>query len=324
MSALYAFITNCTNVLAVNIQSSHSSQVATANFEVEDTSLIVGNEIQIDLGYEDNHQIIFTGYVKSVDRKEPEMTYQILASDKLVRAAEYFIASTNPKTPFSRNNIYLEDLVSELLTMASVTLVDYDPTYFTIGVSSPVEVNLTTVLDYCRYLGDIVTWSLWSDETGNVYFKNRKPYVMGEDISIGTLNKYTSNIVATTNAKATQDGTNLRNKIVIYGSGSIYAEASASSPYLPDGFYKTVVIWCAQLFVAQEMAQMAADYNLEALNRITEGMSLVAVGNPDYLARKVITANFPEIGVNSTDYYIFAAEQNWGSQGYTVNLELRK
>ena len=319
MSALFAEITGCTKPLMISIQSSHSSQIATANFEVVETTLDIGSEITIDLGYVDNHQQVFFGYVKSIDRKEPEMTYQILASDRLVRASEYFIASTNPKTPFSRSNIALEDLVSELLTMSSLSLTDSDPTYFTIGTSSPVEVNLTTALDYCTYLGNIVTWILWSDEDGNIYFKNRKPYVMDGDVSIGILDVNNS-----IQAKTSVNGTNLRNKIIIYGSGSIYAEASAESPYLPAGFYRTVVISLAQLFVAQEMAQMAADYNLTVLNRLSESMSLTTIGDPSYLARRTITANFPTLGINNVDYYIFASELSWNSNGFTCSLELKK
>jgi len=318
MRPLYANITDCDKTLMVNIQSSHSSQIATANFEVINTTLDIGSEIEIDLGYTDEHSKVFTGYVKSIDRKEPEMTYQILASDRLCRASEYFIASTNPKLPFSRRNILLEDLVSELLTMSSLSLDSHDNTNFTIGVSAPVEINLTTTLDYCRYLGDIVTWSLWADEDGDIHFENRKPYVMDDDISIGTIN-----VNNTTQAKAATNGTNLRNKIVIYGSGSVYAEASEASPYLPVGFYRTVVVNCAQLFVTQAMAQMAADYNLEVLNRLTHSLSLVALGEPDYLARRTLVANFPALGINNEEYYIFAAEHNWGSQGYTTNLELR-
>jgi hypothetical protein len=318
MSALHTEITGCTKPLMVSLSSSHSAQVATANFEVVNTTLDIGSEIEIYLGYTTHHDKVFTGYVKSIDRKEPEMTYQILASDKLVRASEYFIASTNPKVPFSRRNILLEDLVSELLTMSSLTMAGHDDTYFTIGVSAPVEVNLTTTLDYCRYLGDIVTWSLWADESGNIYFKNRKPYLMGGEVSAGTVDSSNS-----TQAKTATDGTNLRNKIIIYGTGSVHAEASASSPYLPVGFYRTVVVNCAALFVTQEMAQMSADYNLDVLNRLTNSMSLVTVGNPDYIARKKVTANFPDIGINNVDYYIFAAEHNWSEQGYTTNLELR-
>jgi hypothetical protein len=318
MSSLYASITNCTQPLKVGTTSSHSSQIATANFEVINTTLDIGSEVIIDLGYTTDHGNIFKGYVKSIDRKEPEMTYQILASDRLARAGEYFIASTDPKYPFSRSNITLESLVSELLVMAGLTLDGYDQTYFTIGVTSPVEVNLTTTLDYCRYLGDIVTWCIWSDENGNIYFKDRKPYVMGGDTPIDTLNVNNS-----INSKASTDGNNLRNKIVIYGANGIHAEASAESQYLPAGFYRTVVVNAAQLFVAQEMAQMAADYNLTVLNRLTHSMSVVTVGKHDYLARHTVTCNFPYLGVNSTDYYIFSAEHNWSEQGYTTTLELR-
>ena len=319
MSKLYADITGCTQPLQVNTTASHSSQISTASFEVVGTSLDIGDSLDIELGYVGNHGRVFSGYVKSIDRKEPSMTYQILASDRLTRAAEYFIVSEDPKYPFSRSNILLEDLVSELLEMAGLSLDDHDDTNFSIGVSTNVEVNLTTTLDYCRYLGDIVTWCIYVDENDNICFKNRKPYVMDDDSSIGTLDSTNA-----TTSKASVDGNSLRNKIVIYGSAGVHAEASEASPYLPAGFYRTVAINAAQLFVTQEMAQMAADYNLEVLNRLTYSMSVVAIGNPDWLARKVITANFPYIGVTNDDYYIFSSEHNWSEQGYTTNLELKR
>jgi hypothetical protein len=320
MRKLVANITGCTRPIQINTTSSHSSQIATASFEVMDTTLDIGSPLTIDMGYEDEYGRVFTGYVKSIDRKEPGMTYQILASDTLTRAAEYFIASDDPNAPFSRSNILLENLVSELLGMAGLYLHGWDATYFTIGVSKNVEVNLTGCLDYCRYLGDIVTWCIWADEFGDIWFKNRKPYVMGGDSPIGTINS-----LNTVSAKSMVDGNNLRNKIVIYGSGSVHAVASdPDCPYLPAGFFKTVVINCAQLFVAQEMAQMAADYNLEVLDRLTNTMSVVALGEYDYLARRVITANFPLISVDNSDWYIFSAEHNWSEAGYTCSLELKQ
>jgi phage protein D len=69
---------------------------------------------------------------------------------------------------------------------------------------------------------------------------------------------------------------------------------------------------------------MAADYNLTVLDRLTNTMSIVALGEYDYLARRVITANFPLIDVDNSDWYIFSAEHNWSEQGYTTNLELRQ
>lgn len=319
MSVLYADITGCSNIIRVTVSSSHSSQLATAMFEVETSSLIVGDEVVIDIGYDTDHDVVFTGYVKSIDLKEPEKTYQIMASDKLVRASEYFIASANPKTPFSRQNIALEDLVEDLLELAGMTLDSHEDTSFTIATGgSKVEVNLTTCLDFCKYLGDVVTWSIWADETGNIHFENRKPYIMVGDVSIGTIDA-----TNTIQVKQTTTAANLRNRVVVYGSGSIYAEASAASPYLPADFYRTVVVAVPQLFVAQEMAQMAADNNLETLNRLTTSISAITVGNHEYLARKIITANFPTIGVTNDDYYIFSVEHDWSSQGYMTSLELR-
>lgn len=321
---LYASITNCSNVTSINVQDSHGAQLGVAMFECESTSLDIGSAVSIDAGYADHHHNIFNGYVKNIEVKEPEKTYSITCSNYLVRAVDFFIASSTPDNPFKRKNIKAEDLVHDVLDLAGITNYQGDNTMFTFAVYNTLEVNLTAAYDYCKFIADILAWHLYADENGKVWFVDRKPYVMGGDTSIGTINgdSLTSNeIIEIRHSKSDRD---LRNKVIVYGTGSIHGEASASSPYLPAGFYKTVVVAAPGVIDTQDMAQDSADYNLVLLNRLTESIALTVAGNPDYLARRVVTLVRTNLGLTSANWYIYSAEHAWGREGYSTTLELRK
>ncbi len=317
-STMYASVPNVGGILSVTVTTSHTAQSSIAIIEATDTTLDVGDSITVDLGYVGNSGRVFKGYVKNIDYKEPSQTYTITASDVLVRAMDYFIASTDPDDPFKRQNITAEALVHDVLDLAGLTNYSGQTSHFTLALTAPLEVNLTTVYDYCRFIADIIAFHLYADEDGTVHFLDRRFFPMDGDSSIGTVNKAIS-----ITAKYAESDRDLRNRVVVYGAGGIYAEAHADSPYLPNDFFKTVVVAAPQVFDTQDMAQQSADYNLDLLNRLTISASIVMRGDHRYLARKVATFSFPEIGI-SGDWYIFAAEHSFNSSGYTVSLELRR
>jgi len=314
---LYSSVTNTTNVISVNVQQSHSAQTTTAVIEAESTGLSIGDSISVDIGYSDNHQIVFTGFVKQLEISEPEQKVSITAIDTLIRAMDYFIVSSTPNSQYTRYNIKAEDLVGELLAMAGLTNYHYDSTSFTFGIHSPVEVNITSVYDYCKFISDILAWHLYADSGGTVNFVDRKPYLMPGDSSYKTITKLLS--IAIAHGK---DDMDLRNRIVVYGSSGISAEASASSPYLPAGFYKSVLVSAPGVIDTQDMAQQAADYNLVLLNRLTETCSLTVLGDPALVARRVITLDVDE-GYDG-DWYLYSVTHNLASSGYTCEMELRQ
>jgi hypothetical protein len=317
MSKLYANITGCSNIIAVQVSNGHSMQLSTASVECISTSLDIGSAITIDLGYEDNHSVIFVGYVKQIELKEPERTYSIICSDYLVRAVEFFIAPTNPTAPLKYGPASAEAFVGYVLGLAGITDYSYDASGYTFAIHGPTEITLTTSYDYAKYITDMISWGLWNSSSGTtVYFKERKPYVMGGDSSIGTITA--NKVIDIRNGKTDK---NLRNRIVVYGYNNLFAEASASSAYLPAGYYRSVVISAPQIFDTQAMAQKCCDYNLVVLNRLTYQISLSVIGDPLYIARKVITLTYPNFGINA-DWYIYHADHAWGRSGYTCSLEL--
>jgi len=316
---LYASVTDTNNILTVSLQQSHGSQTAAITVEAESTDLTIGDTIDVDIGYTDEHQTIFTGFVKQMEISEPDQKVTITAVDTLIRAMDYFIVSSTPDSQYTRSSIKAEDLVGELMAMAGLTDYSYDPTMFTFGIQTPVQVNITSAYDYCRFIADILAWHIYADpSTGTVYFVDRKPYVMGGDSSYKTITKAISMTFA-----HGRDDADLRNRIVVYGSTGIAAEASAPSEFLPDGFYKSVLVSAPGVIDTQEMAQMAADYNLALLNRLTESCSIVVLGDPALQARKVITLNVGDASIDG-DWYLFSCTHYISKAGYTCELEIRK
>lgn len=315
---LYEDITGVARVLSVSVSTSHTAQSSIAIIEAIDTSLDIGDLITIDIGYVGDHGRIFKGYVKNIEYKEPTLTYTITASDVLVRAMDYFIAATDPNDPFTRQNISAEDLVGDILSLAGISDYVGSNSNFTLAISNPLEVNLTTAYDYCRFIADIIAFHLYADVNGTVRFLDRRFFPMDGDSPIGTVNKAIS-----ISAKYAESDRDLRNRVVVYGAGGIYAEAKEESPFLPDDFYKSVVVAAPQVFDTQDMADQAAEYNLDLLNRLTKSASIVIVGDHRYIARKTANFSFPEVGI-SGEWYIFSAEHSFNNSGYTVSLELRK
>jgi phage protein D len=144
---------------------------------------------------------------------------------------------------------------------------------------------------------------------------------MGGDVSVATFDSGTDVVLSANYVTSDRD---LRNKVIVYGTGDINAEASASSPYLPPGYFRTVVVAAPGVIDTQSMAEQAADYNLDLLNKLTYKVSLSVEGYTDIFARSCVDINLPELGISSEQWYIYSIEHNWSRTGYLTNLELRK
>lgn len=311
-------VTDTSNLISVSVTDSHVAPTSTAIIVAEDTGLDIGDNVTVVMGYSGDTFTAFTGFVKEIELKEPEMYYTITCANVLIRAVDFFIASSTPENPFSRQNILAEDLVEDLLNLAGLTSFQSDSSNFTFAISIPVEVNLTPCYDYCRFLGDIIAFNLYADNNGVVQFRNRRPYPVPADASV-----YTISNARTIDATYEKSDRDIRNKVIVYGSGTIHAEASAVSPYLPAGYYRTVVVAAPGVIDTQSMASQSAAYNLELLNRLTQRMTITIAGKTGLQARQCVTVNLPEVGISSQKWYIYAIEHSWSETGYITNLELR-
>lgn len=315
---LIASCTGCTNVISVTVSDSHVSPTATAIVITESTTVSIGSSVTITMGYSGDTFTALTGYVKEIEQKEPEMLYTLTIANVMIRAVDFFIASSDPNTPFSRQNISPEDLVEDLMNLAGLTSYASDVSSFTFAISMPVEINLTPAYDYARFIGDIIGFNLYANNAGVVQFRDRRPYPVVGDASVYTITG--ADVVEVSLEQSDRD---IRNKVIVYGSGSISATAQASSPYLPTDYYRTVVVAAPGVIDSQSMAEQAADFNLTLLNRLTQKLSITIIGKTGLAARECVTVNLPDLGISSQKWYIYSIEHALSKAGYTTSLELR-
>lgn len=333
-------VTGCTGIRSINVSQSHDSACAVANITCINTSLDVGDSINVSLGYvSDGNTLVFKGYVKSIERATPQGEYTVTAHDVMTRAVDFFIVSTSPEKGFTYSHISAENLVREVLEMAGLSSFDLNTSYFTFGINNDVEVNLVSSYDYSRMISDLMAWMIWADRAGTIHFTNRKPYPMHgtygessqpgyeEDGSIGTIQDD-----GTFSLRYGYNEKDLRNKVVVYGAENLYAEAKSSTSYdpttgtkrqiLPTGFYKTIV--CASpLIESESFANNACEYNLSLYNKLTYEMPITVEGNGIYEARKCVDIDSDATGI-SGDWYIYQCEHSFSNGGYLCNLLLRK
>ncbi len=310
-------VTSTSGVEQITISHSHNAASSTATILASTTSLGLGDSVTINQGYLGDIDKTFFGYVKQIERTVPDDKYLITVHDVMSRAVDYFIASSTPDNPFTRSSISAENLVRDVMALAGLTSFNFDATSFTFAVNNPAEVNLASSYDYCKAITRILAWHLYADINGVVQFVDRKPYVMGGDTPIKTIND--SDILNITRTTSDHD---LRNRIVVYGAPGITAETSAVSPFLPPGFFKTVVL-SSSIVDLQSMADDAAAFNLTLLNRLTKEMIIEVEGDQDLIARKVIHVHQTNLGEDD-DWYIYSSDHSYGSSGYITTLNLRK
>lgn len=328
---LYASIPGFSNLLSVNVATQHEQSVSTATIECIGTPTKgIGDEVNIDLGFTDYHGHIFKGYIKQIEKTAPPNIYKVTCHDVLAQAVDYFFVPTNPDQPFRRQNIKAEKLIEDVLREAGLTNFDFDDTHFTFAVTPDVyaEVKLISAYDYCNGITDILAWHFWADENGIIKLKNRKPYFMASDdpgtSQPGWVNDIPIKTLTDTNflnVNYVRHERDLRNRVVVVGAPGVSAEASASSPYLPAGFYKTAALYWP-ILDSQEMADKAATYNLNLLNRLSIELQGNVIGDYQLLAHKAVSVNISKMGI-SDDFYIFYAEHNWSEAGYITTLQLR-
>lgn len=308
--------TGCSNIQSAVVTDSYVASTSTATIICANSNRDVGDSIEVSLGYTGNKPKVFEGYVKSVELKEPERLYTITAANVLIRAVDYFLASTNPDTPFSRNHISAENLVGDLMAEAGITNYTGQASGLTLGIEDDIEVNLASAYDFSRFLADLLAFHIYADVNGKVHFDDTKPYPTGGG-SVATLNK--TNTISMVYSESDRD---LRNRVVVYGSDGIFASSQQSSPHLPSGFYKSVVIASPTIIHSSSVAKQIANYNLNKLNRLTKRVSIAAIGNPSIQCRDNVQVVNSDLGLNDTAF-VYSVEHNFSKAGYITSIEGR-
>lgn len=352
MRRLYASVTGIAeyNLLDINVGTAHDGACSIANITCINTDLIIGDEIAIDLGYVDDHEVIFRGYVKIIKYSVPDKVYVITANDKMVRAMDFFIVAPNVEEPYKYRNISGESLVKVVMDFAGFTAGNYvfDTTYFTFATGEKAaEINLTSSYDYAKNIADLLAWNLWMEEN-YMYFCNRKPFVMDGSLSqpgdppygLADTNPlsvfYTGYTLETEKILSLSLDINerdLRNKVVVYGNKKLSATAQSAlsldpldgqmKQILPNGFYKAVVL-SSDIITDQNFAQLACNYNLALFNRLTYEIDIQTEGVPQLTSRRIITLNQNIITSDANrDWYIFRCDHYFNRNGYTTKMILR-
>jgi hypothetical protein len=322
---LYASVTGCSGILGVSVSDSHEMSSATAVITTRTTTLSLGDEVVVNIGYSDNHAQVFVGNVKQLEKSVPDNTYSITLNNVMIRAIDYFIVSSSPDSPMTKQNITAEALIGELMALPGLTNYTHGTTYFTFGITSSFEINLVSVYDFCRMISDVLTWNLWADSDGQIHFVNRKPYVMdGTSGQPGDVADTPTGYVLTDSeldlAYSNSDK-DLRNRVVVYGTSNS-ATAQREVAALPDGFFKSAVLVLGMVDDL-DLLQDTADYNLDLLCRTTEAIRAQVQGDPSLACRTVITVDSDILG-QSGNWYVYGCEHKLDNTGYICNLELRR
>ena len=321
---LYLTATDVDDLREATVQESMAQASTTIELVCTSHSLDIGDAVTVDLGYADEHEVFMTdGIVKEIVYNRPEHQYRITVHDQLVKAVDYFIASDDPDAPLEVSNIKAEDLVELLLNLAGLTNFVGESTIFTYAVHQPNKINLLTVWQMVETVSRVCGCITYCDAAGQIHFTTRKPYIVGGDTTEETFITGDSGSIEAISYTRSDEW--LRNRVVVYGleSTNIYAVATGASAYLPPGFNKTLVV-AHPLIDTVEEAQRTADVNLEMFNRLTETVSLSALGNPGIHARDIVAVTESFTGLSDTQFVVFGAQHHLGPEGYTMDLTLTK
>ena len=323
----YMDVTGCSNIRSINsCGGDWQGPCQAAIVECETCTLDIGDEVTVDMGFADDHAVLLTGYCKNINPKAPDGTYQIHIYDKLILAQDYLIVSDDVENPLTYENIAAEDLVQNVLALASLTDYSGDSPGFTFGTVYPVKVQLIKAWDFVRQVCEMIAWWCYADSTGTIHFTDRKPYIMDGDTSSHTFTTGDSGDLILVNHTVSDD--KLRNKLVVYGADDIAAKAQASPPSgvtMPAGFHKTAVISYPDIIDTAQMAQDIAEYNLTLLNRITETVTLDAVGDPSLVRGQIVTMDEPDHLNLTGDWFLFECTHRISANdGYRVHCTLSK
>jgi len=330
--------TGCSSIMSSNVTQSHDSSTSIATVNCKNASIDVGDYLSISMGFVGGtYDRVFRGLVKAKNYNTPEGLYTVTAHDVMTRAVDFFIVSSDPKEPIQLYNVSAEYVVQYVMGLAGLSSFTSDPTYLTLGINSPVEINLVGAYDYGRMISDLVAFNLWADADGLVHMENRKPYPMdgssGQpgDTADGSIGSIDDDEIYSLDFGFNEK--DLRNRIVVYGAEDIFAEAKQASSYdpytggyrqiLPSGYYKAAVL-ASPLIETVAFAQAIANYNLGMLNRLTYETQVTIEGRPTFEARKCITLSSVKAGISSSLWYIYQLEHTYSKSGYTTSLLLRK
>jgi len=310
---------NPIDILNIEVSNGHKQTCARCSIETDDiTGVNLNQEILVDIGYVGNHGQIFKGYVDEISETRMPGTYSIEGRDILKKAIEHFIVSADIEVPWCRSHITAEGLVEDLLNEAQIYAYNGDVTHFTFGIQCPAEFNLMSSWDAISQICNILAYNCFA-VTGTVYFTRVFPIPSGAPTANFTVGN-AGNILT---IKYNYNTENLRNRVVVFGYGGIYAERKVASPYLPVDFYKTAIV-SSELIEQQSMADDSAQYNLQLYNKLTESLHIDAEGDHTVKCRDTVSVTEPFTGMSADHWFVFSINHRIDDAGYKMSMSLSR
>ncbi len=289
----------------------------------------INEAVNISMGYVGDTSVMMTGgFVDSITADRPPGTYRIEGRDRLKQATDFFIVEAsmveedffNPR--LDNGSSSPEDIVGDILDECGLlTGQDLDSTggAWTFGTAEEgTPFQLKTAWDAIQEVTMIGVWKVWVKPSGGIRFAQVIPE---PGVSSGSLTTGDSgNLLRVSYSKS---DLNLRNKVVVIGAPFPGPEfeyytgtASAGSPYLPVGYYKTAVISTDLLTDGVECFNSAV-LNRDKLNKLTEGITFVAEGDQDI--HIMDTLNITEaFSGTSGSWFVDDITHSVDSNGYTM------
>ena len=324
MPNVYASVNGVTDIIDLTVTGAQGSACAQFDFHTPDSGFSVNEVVSITMGVDDDTQVALSGgYIDTVTAERPPGLYHIEGRDKLKLALDYFIVAAsldeadffNPRLDNSSTSP--SDIVSDLLALCGLTLggSSGDGGWELGTEEEGTPFQLVSAWDAIQQVCSIGAWRVWCTADGTITF--------GPSGSVGAgAASFTTgdsgNIISVSYSKSVED---LRNKIVVIGAidpdnGNFTATASAASPYLPSGFYKTAVI-STDLIGDQDMATASAAANLARFNRLNERTTLTATGTGIGLYGN---ASVAESFTSAPGGMVVAVTHSIDSNGYRTEL----
>jgi len=323
VKSLYFSASGMTGIQEITLREAITQPSVQVTVVCTGHSLSIGSVVaSIDFGFVTAHAVMMTnGVVKSISFNRPTGLYTIMLQDGLIRAVDNFLASDDPAHPFQASNISGEALVGNLLSNSGLTSYTSDASGMTFAVVAPAPINLISAWDAINNINKIAGFTTYMDSSGVLHFSNRKPYLVGGDVSAKSLASGASGTLMVSDYLESDDS--LRNRVVVYGAVGIHSSSSAASAYLPAGFYKSLVI-AHELIDSQAQADAAAALNLTMFNRLTSTMNCSVIGDTGLRARLVVDVTDAKTGLAAALFIVNGSTHRLGPQGYSVELTLTR
>jgi hypothetical protein len=266
---------------------------------------------------------LMVGTVKSITRHRPGNYFEYMAEDMLYRAVEYWFAPEDMEQGYRWSNIDHLSLTKAILAYAGITGIVDDwtpyPTFQMATGPEPFKITTASAWDVVMQLCQITGMFVYTDAVNRVHLSR----IWDEPSAVVTRTYSTGDSGYMKSIDWYRSDENLRNRVIVYGYEGCYARADAVSPYVPPDFYKTSII-SYEAIVDQAMAQETADINLSRLNKLTQSVTIEAMGNPAYSYLETVTLNDPKIGL-SGNWFVYQLEHRYDTNsGYTVRLTASK